>query len=155
MLWGNRLELLQRNPPINLVLQPILRAVLRHPHRLVLLRHDPGKGCLAGRRRAHETYLGDQVGVDLWGNVFPPREVVGAERGPADWHGRACLVNPPVHGVESSAYVVAIELAGVEMRDTKPAKLLEYVGFLFAADLRGIAVAVGTVPGLDDPHRWI
>ena len=36
VLWGNRLELLQRNPPINLMLKPILRAVLRHPHRLVL-----------------------------------------------------------------------------------------------------------------------
>ena len=36
VLWGNRLELLQRNPPIHLVLQPILRTVLRHPHRLVL-----------------------------------------------------------------------------------------------------------------------
>ena len=36
VLRGNRLELLQRNPPIHLVLQPILRTVLQHPHRLVL-----------------------------------------------------------------------------------------------------------------------
>ena len=36
VLWGNRLELLQRNPPTYLVLQPILRTVLWHPHRLVL-----------------------------------------------------------------------------------------------------------------------
>lgn len=35
VLWGNRLELLQRNPSIHLVLQPILRTVFRHPHYLV------------------------------------------------------------------------------------------------------------------------
>ena len=45
VLWGDLFELIQRNPPLNLTLQPILCSMLRHPLRLVLLRHVTRQGC--------------------------------------------------------------------------------------------------------------